>query len=373
MYIQDSDMKSLINDMVSAVDENKHQFYKAATEALVTKKDVAVKTALLTRLYNDISTRSLIDFDVIPQSKGDFTRYKNYKVCVDTMDTLNAIYKEEKPAFDEVKLMNRIYDLLITLKPDFQYGFAHDIDFLKMQYNTLVLTFHELETLCIMAYLKYVRDVKAESISFDEYRRRDLLVLRSAKEFVSAYDRGEWSNIVKSLKKSRSATEALVMESNNETASNINSNAIYNIAKSVGNTISSASKNHNWGALKHVGKAIGAIGGGIALFLMLRHAVFYFYNKAARLSDTLKLQMKFLEAVQNDPKALNPKTAKMASKAVSLANTTVGIIDGKIFNADNKANKDIAVSDKALAATVSNSIDESNDTPDGSDDDFILM
>lgn len=383
-------MMDLVTEMTEFVDSgDKYHFRKAATEALVSDRDVLTKTKVLTRLYNDIAAKSLIDFDEIPKSKGDFTKYKQYKLAVDTMETLNDIFKDGKK-YEEVEMMNRLYDLLISLKPDFQYGYLHNIEFIKLQYNTLVLSFHEIQNICIMAYLKYVRDVKASSISFEDYRRKDLLVLKSIKQFIAMHDRGEWSAIMKSIKKGdinlnamESATGALEFLNINisagvgETGADGKSDAAPKTLLGIGRILDST-KDAYKGVKKDdpdekKSKTFKKIFGVIAFIVMayagLRKAVYFFYNKAARVSDTLKLQLTFLEAVQSDPQAMNPKTAKLSKRLVDLANATVGVIDNKIFNGNAKAEKDMSVSTKALA----NDLENDFNSPSSSDDDFELM
>ena len=377
-------LRGLIDDMTAEMPKGeKYIFYKAATEALVTDKDITNKTKLLTRLYSDISAKSLIDFEDIPKCKGDITKYKHYNVILSTLETLNKIFADnENEKFEEVMIMNRLHDLLITLKPDFMYGYLHGIEFIMMQFNTLVLSLVEIENICIMSYLKYVRDVKASSVSFYEFRRKDLLVLRGAKEFISCYDRGEWNTIMKALKKSsKPATEAtLPGAGQGELASDPNSDAFIKVIKNVMNGVTSNLSTFTNPTLKKIfsdkhiataGKIVGGVGVLVTLFVGLRWLISYFYSKAARVSDTLKLQVQFIEAVQNDERALNPKTAKMANRLVDLANKVVGVIDYKIFAGNIKAQKDIQMSNKALASDVQDMVNNP-DTGDA-DDGFQLM
>lgn len=344
---EDNLFLSVIKDATDTLEgADKYKFYRAATEAVITQKDLSARTAVLSSLYRDIQIKSLIDFDQIPLSRGDFSKYKYFELSTKVLDNLNAIYKD-LPKFEEVEIMNKLYNSLLALAPDFKYGFMHDIDLIKLQYNTLVLALHEIQNICILAYLKYIANIKATSVSFGDYKQKQLLVLRGAKEFIQCYESGEWNKVMKSIKAGAmsGATEGI-----GELASNRNPEIIYNVITKLSET---AGKVTGSGIFK-AGKYVAL---GLSVFLLLRCLVFYFYNKAAKVSDTLKIQVQFIDALKENPEGLNPKTARRADKLVNLANSVVGIIDGKIFKANNTASKDLRVSDNAVAASVQTQLD----------------
>jgi len=159
----------------------------------------AGKSKLIQQLYNDIIYKSNIDFGKIPDSKGNVTAYDGYDVIGKSLDSLRQLFSDRK--VEELELAQRIHNILITNRSDFEFGFKFDITVIQLSYNLLVMALVDMINICIVTYVDYLKNVQNTEFKFRGNRKQDLLVIKYVKDFTKSYDKGEWAKLMSQFKK----------------------------------------------------------------------------------------------------------------------------------------------------------------------------
>lgn len=278
---------------------------------------------LLQKLYNDVLSRSNIDYGAIPDSRGILTKYKEYTMISDAMSKLNVLFKGID--CDELKLMNEFHDMIISCKKDYEFGYQFDIELIKVTYCNCVLVLHELINACVLAYTKKIRKDAKITFSIPKIQKKETLMIRGAKQLLKGYKSGQWAKMITemkkdpiSLKKTSVATEA-----------------------GFDNWAGALDILPGW--LKVVGAVIVGI---IGLLFAIRSIVYYFYYGRTKISETLKQNKEFVETEIRNEKEEGfsedtiTKHQKLADKLASLADW----ISVKTGHADKEATKEISKS-----------------------------
>ena len=119
------------NEMMLAQDaKDRLHYIDIATEAALSP---AGKSKLIQQLYVDIVSKSNIDFGKIPDSKGNITAYAYYDPMYRSIAALNQLFADKK--VDELDLTNKLHDMIITCRSDFEYGYRYDIAIIQNNFS----------------------------------------------------------------------------------------------------------------------------------------------------------------------------------------------------------------------------------------------
>lgn len=150
------------------------------------------------RLYQSVMSRANINFGKIPDSNGDLTKFTKYKTIAEMLSLLDR-QMADKP-FKELKLTHDLHDCIIKCREDFVYGFKTDSQFLKTTYDTMVYSLCEMLNLCAVIYIDSLK-AGAEGHSFQPDDYSNLLLVQNVKKFVDMVTSGEWTNMMRSIRK----------------------------------------------------------------------------------------------------------------------------------------------------------------------------
>lgn len=319
---------------------------------VVLEGSVETNAILLQKLYTDIISRSNVDFGAIPDSQGALTRYKEYKLMSQSMEQLNQLY-EGTPS-EELTLMNKIHDMIIACRKDYELGYKFDIEIIKIAYCTAVMTLFEMINICILAYTKKLRDNKGIVFTFNKMKKKDVLVIRGANSLAKAYESGQWSALINEIKKNPLGFSAGVANEAGIFTDDFKGKvakaldpvvAFKGAVGPMGPTLKFDAKS----TFKNIPLPLKIIGMAVIVFMAIRTLVFVFYNSSAKIKDWCKNQKEFIEAdirsEINDGKASDnviEKHQKLARKLESVAN----FIELRILKTDAAAKKDMLESNR---------------------------
>ena len=327
---------------------------------VVLEGSAETNAVLLQKLYTDIISRSNIDFGTIPDSQGALIKYKEYKLMSQSMSHLNELY--EGTSSEELTMMNKIHDMIITCRKDYELGYKFDIEIIKIAYCTAVMTLFELINICILDYTKKLRSDNGISFDFNKVKKKDMLFIRGAKSLLNAYENGQWNTLMTEIRKtpmkysSSIASEAFAPDALFDMAAkgvNAAKPVLGKIAKSKAvatavkaTTMASTVASKTWGFLSLPIKIVTV---AIAILMAIRTLIAVFFNSAAKMKDWLHIQKEFVEAnvrqEMEEGKVSNnviEKHKKLADKLEAIAN----FIEIRIFKTDIAAKKDIMESNK---------------------------
>lgn len=260
----------------------KREIY-ALSEADIT----AAGNGLISKLYRSAIDKSFIDFDEIPQSKGDITKYSGYADMVQSLSIVENIAHKSNIKIAELEIVNKAISNVVALRDVFTKGYSLNKDFLILQYNTIVAACIEATSCIIASFVEYTKRVDTYEFTLVGGKlSQGANAVKNLETFNKTVASGEYSKIAHIVLKT-DAAKGLITE-----------NAVV-ITAAVISTI-------------------------VVLVVMMREIVFrWFYNKM-RLSEYLKLQAMFLEmnktTVESKSSNLSPeKKKKVVKKQAELA------------------------------------------------------
>jgi len=212
-------------------------------------------------LYSQVISKNHIDFDDIPNSKGDITKYSGYQSMIDTLNIAKSIAEAEK-----VKDVNNAVDVALTaitnvrnLGDLYGAGFKNKNNYVMTEYNMFVYCCVEAVSSILSEFVEF-----AKGISMDTYQ----IKLRNTKYHANLF-------YIEQLDK-------------------------FNKINAVGNyrnylqSVLNKDQNNFIGATG-VGIATVAITVLLAVLPVTRALVYQGYKMRTKLSDALALQAYFLE------------------------------------------------------------------------------
>lgn len=327
-------MEHMVN-MRAAQETDKLRYFDTVLEGTVESNAI-----LLQKLYDDIISKSNIDFGAIPDSKGCLTKYKEYKLITSGIDYINQLF--EGTYAEEVELMNKLHDMIIVCRKDFEYGYMREIEIIKLTYCTAVYALHEMINFCVLLYTKQMRQNAGIQFDFRKTKKQNILLLRNVKGLIRSYNSGQWATIMEGFRKnptlgipSSPATEAGPI-------------SIIVDSKNTGEMISSGMKTA-WAFAKNIPSPVKWIIGAIAIFLLIRALIYYFYQAARGVKDEIRSNKEFVdfaivqEREEGAPDKVISKHTKLSERLESIAN----FIEVKILKQNAAAEKELTESNRS--------------------------
>jgi len=241
--------------------ENARTFAERREISSLTENQIAkINNVMISNLYKTAIEKSHIDFEDIPESKGDITRYSGYK----TMSQVIAIFKEisdgSNTLKDAVTTVELAINNIIANREAFEKGFKLNKEFIILLYNTLVYACVESISVILSSYIDFV--VHPDKVEFEIIKAPSnpgWLSLGNLKKFNQSVNTGDFQRSMKQI-----------ISSGRE-----------NLAGAV--TI-----------------PLIVIGGFVALVGVMRELTFYFYYSRMKLAEYLEQQATFLELHQDN-------------------------------------------------------------------------
>ena len=214
------------------------------------------------KLYDSVINRKHIDFDDIPESKGDITRYSGYKSMIDTLSIISKINEFNKTNVDDyVKTIQTAISNIQGLRDVYTKGFDEKSEYVMLEYNTMVYACVEATTSILYEFVDFIKKP-----GFDPYK----IELKNTKYRPNLF-------YIEQLEK----------------YNNVNKNMRSDYRKFL-LTMINGEKDNFVGSAFMVGAAtIGIIAASIVP--ITRTLVYKFYNSKRKLSESLMYQAMFLE------------------------------------------------------------------------------
>lgn len=221
-----------------------------------------VNDTMISQLYKSAINKSHIDFDDIPKSKGDITKYSGYTSMVQSIQVLNELSNKSKVKIEELDVVERALNNILGMKDLFQKGYALEKEFIMMQYCTLVASCVEATTSIISSYVDFVRninDTEFRLINTKIYQGK--LAIDNLRTFNKLYSNGEYVRVLNT------------------------------VIKTGGESFVGA---------ETIAVPVMIISAVIILVTSMREIIFYFYYSRMQVADYLETQATFLEMNKNN-------------------------------------------------------------------------
>lgn len=221
------------------------------------KDDVhQINGTLIQNLYASVIKRKDIDFGDIPNSAGDIEKLKYYDSTIESLDTLENLYRNnsiDEPSVGEVK---RAISNVKRFKSQFTTGFRLKHEFVMLMYNSIVMSIMDATSLLISSYVNYV--VSADQFYYLDHeldKKRGYVSLENLRQFNVACENG-------------------------------------NMNQALNYMIDEGKKSFAGGDIMIGGAVIMCL---LSIVPLVREMVYYYYRCRVKLSDYLSMQADFLE------------------------------------------------------------------------------
>ena len=246
---------------------------KNMIRALESTEKAKLDNVMVSNLYKSTIDKAHIDFDSIPETKGDITKYKGYPIMMETLTTIESLASKNNVKIDEIEVIRTAISHLRAYQGIYQDGFALRKSFIELQYNTLVLACVEATTSLVTSYMDYLKRI--DTIEFTIIKNRTnngshcIEILR---QYNNSVKTGECQKFLNAIVKNKEGFVGM------DTAM--------------------------------LGMVIA--GGALAIVPLLRELIFYFYYTRMKASEYLELQAMMLEINRTHIESMNmnPKKKK---------------------------------------------------------------
>lgn len=316
-----------LTEMMMAQDPKDRMHYvDIASEAVLSPVG---KSNLIQQLYTDIISKSNIDFGKIPDSKGNITAYEYYDPMAKSIDALNQLFGDKK--VDEIELLNKLHNIIIECRGDFEYGYKFDVEFIQLTYCLLVMALYDMIGVCIAKYTNYLKDIKGVEFKFTETKNNKNLLIRAAKSFIKGYESGEWNKMITSFKKHPDEVKTMGAPAVASEGFG-SSSALKTAVLAGGGKLMVMSGN---AALASIGPLFYCF----AAFVAIKLLVYLYYYVPFKINEGIKIQSQFLKSSieMNSDTSVNSleKQKKMLSNLQHISN----FIETRILKINTTAKK----------------------------------
>lgn len=228
-------------------------------EAVLEDAQSPVTNGYITKLYDSVISKNHVDFDNIPDSKGNIVEYVGYTNIIQVLENLLALASSEK-AEDVVQYVNTVNTAITNvraLSDIYKKGFMSRNDYLMMEYNIIVYTIVQAVSSILYQFIDWSKTPGSPmsiGLKNTKYRANTFYIDALAKY------------------------------------NNINKNMQYR------NYLNSMLQNgrNNFTGVEAVGVAT-VVAVALSIIPLLRELVYRYYNMKSTLSDCLAQQAYFLE------------------------------------------------------------------------------
>lgn len=186
-------MDILIENATTFSDKTKLNMLTEAEQAVINNKMVG-------NIYQSALKKRDVDFDNIPLTKGDIKKFSGYDNIMGTLSTLKQLSSKFGIKIEEIDVIETAISNIRVYKSVFEKGFALDIEFLSMYYNSLVYACVESTSLVLSSYVEYVKTVN--SIEFTLKKGKGIpgnVCIDNLKKFNKTVKTGEFSKFANGM------------------------------------------------------------------------------------------------------------------------------------------------------------------------------
>lgn len=238
------------------------------------------------KLYQSVIAKKHIDFDDIPKSEGNITRYAGYKNMLETLNVLKSLGIEKKsPSLVQyVDIVLKSIGNIASLSSIFEQGFQKKHEYVMLEYNIYVLSCIEATTTLLYEFVEYMKNPEKQIIDItirNTVGRANQVYITTLEKFNKVNSTMDYKKYLEAMLKTDVVKESFFGLSDNT-----------------------------------------AIGAGVVTLIALsiipltRRLVYHFYHMRRKISDSLEMHAQFLEVNRNCVEARNNISIEKKKKII---------------------------------------------------------
>jgi len=286
------------------------RYLDVATEAITNPGN---RGHLIQRLYADCLKKATFDFGKIGNSRGNVTKYEHYDKLMATRDCLVELTSGS--VVDSLQAFDKLHNILIECRGDFEMGYKFNIEFLQLTYRTLVLSLHQLVDMSVSEVTDYLRDALNTELSGTKIVRtqQNSIVLSNVNAFISAYEKGEWAKLMQTFKKDRQA--------------------LVGVFAAVGTAAA---------GMTPIGWAAAIVATLLSILMIIRALIYFYYNSKTRLRDYAENEAAILKQHIMLEADKNSSAIEKQKKMLDFLEARADLNNGRNKKAEDAAQRDLA-------------------------------
>jgi hypothetical protein len=186
-------MKILVENATTYSDRNK-------IFSLMEAEANNVNNTMISNLYNAAIEKAHVDFEDIPQSKGDLTKYSGYQSMISSLSLIREIMSKSNVKIDDVVIVENAISNITAYRDQFEKGFKLEKEFIILQYNVLVAACVESVSTLISSYVDYVK--RPDKIEFTIIKQKNStgwISISNLDKFNQSVKTGDFSKVLNTV------------------------------------------------------------------------------------------------------------------------------------------------------------------------------
>lgn len=219
-----------------------------------------IRNKYLEKLFDSVMNKSHIDFDNIPDSKGNIVEYVGYTNMIEVLENVLKLASDEKSStvIECVKIVKEAIANMRNLAPIYQKGFRIKNDYIMLEYNTFVYTIIQATSTILYEFVDFVKRPDAKTMEIHLKNTK----YRANTYYIAQLDK---FNAINRKMQYGKYLETMLM----------NGKEAFTGVELVGLTV--------------------VVGVALAIIPVTRELVYHYYNLKSNISDCLAQQAYFLE------------------------------------------------------------------------------
>lgn len=278
------------------------------------KENTKLGNTMVSNLYKSALDKANIDFDTIPDSKGDVTKYTGYKFMVETLKNIKDIASASNSTIEEIAIVEETLINLVSYRDLFERGFKLDKEFVILQYNLLVLSCMDATSVILSSYVDFVK--RPDNIEFKIIKVKhhsECISIKNLSLYNKSVKNGDFAKVLNAI-----------IKTGNEGIIGIDDALI----------------------------PVLIVGALLTIVPITRELTFFFFYSRMRISDYLKQQSEFLAMNKQMVEANGQIPAKKRSEIIKK--------QAKVINSLNDYAEKIQVNHKTVEPKAKNDLKDEN-------------
>lgn len=173
---------------------------KAEIHALTESEVKQINNSMITNLYKNAMDKGYINYDEIPDTKGDITKFSGYDNLLGSLNLLKELSAKSNIKIKEVEIVETSLVNIKAYRSSFERGFALNHGFIKMQYNSLVYACLESTSQLISSYVDFVKRVDRTEFTLIRAKGNPgTLCIKNLDHFNESVKRGDFNKVMQHL------------------------------------------------------------------------------------------------------------------------------------------------------------------------------
>ena len=146
-------------DAVHILTESTSRKEESEIELILEDSTSPITTKYVEKLYDSVMSKSHIDFDNIPDSKGDIVQYVGYTNMIAVLENIQKLASDSgaNDVIGYVEIIKTAIANMRALAPIYQKGFALKNSYIMLEYNTFVYTIIQAVSAILYEFVDYYK------------------------------------------------------------------------------------------------------------------------------------------------------------------------------------------------------------------------